>query len=397
MNHFHEAARDGHLDLLRDATRRDANKPDDFGRTPTLWAAYEGNTDALRLLVSRGGDPDLCDTQGHAALHYAALSNHLDTLTFLVSFGCNIWSLTNDYRTAKDLAAENNHHQCLAFLDDVTAQQSAKNQKQVKKMREKALDEADKRVKKVNKKHAEHAKWVKKEEKKAAKESGHYVKKKKGIISTTSNNSSPAMSRPSKSNTGTFSSTSDARSTSSEPSEGQDPEARPDVRESSFWLPTSDRPVAESLQSLPANKIDPSDSTADDDLLTDAVTIEHVKNGDRDPTVSRAVDDPRRPSSSALQAAAVELPWDEELLDSDEDEEHSQTSDLEFFLAVLNLSEYLPMFTREEIDLQALVLLTDEDFVKLGLPLGPRRKLTDAIIRRRNAIGAPGIMGDSQL
>ena len=54
MNRFHEAAREGHLDLLRDATRRDANKPDDTGRTPPMWAAYEGKIDALRLLISRG-------------------------------------------------------------------------------------------------------------------------------------------------------------------------------------------------------------------------------------------------------------------------------------------------------------------------------------------------------
>ena len=51
---FHRAARDGYLDLLREATRRDANKPDEDGMTPTLWAAFAGNADALRLLVRRG-------------------------------------------------------------------------------------------------------------------------------------------------------------------------------------------------------------------------------------------------------------------------------------------------------------------------------------------------------
>ncbi|GIY56849.1 usher syndrome type-1G protein [Caerostris darwini] len=54
---FHRAARDGFLDLLRDATRKDCNSADEDGMTPTLWAAYYGNLDALRLIVGRGGEP----------------------------------------------------------------------------------------------------------------------------------------------------------------------------------------------------------------------------------------------------------------------------------------------------------------------------------------------------
>ena len=48
------AARDGYLDALREATRKDCNTKDEDGMTPTLWAAFEGNLDALRLLVGRG-------------------------------------------------------------------------------------------------------------------------------------------------------------------------------------------------------------------------------------------------------------------------------------------------------------------------------------------------------
>ena len=51
---FHKAAKDGYLDLLREATRRDCNKQDEDGMTPTLWAAYYGNLDALRMIVGRG-------------------------------------------------------------------------------------------------------------------------------------------------------------------------------------------------------------------------------------------------------------------------------------------------------------------------------------------------------
>ncbi|XP_074870804.1 pre-mRNA splicing regulator USH1G isoform X1 [Carettochelys insculpta] len=51
---YHRAARDGYLDLLKEATKKDLNSPDEDGMTPTLWAAYHGNLEALRLIVSRG-------------------------------------------------------------------------------------------------------------------------------------------------------------------------------------------------------------------------------------------------------------------------------------------------------------------------------------------------------
>lgn len=51
---YHRAARDGYLDVLKEATRKELNAPDEDGMTPTLWAAYHGNLEALRLIVSRG-------------------------------------------------------------------------------------------------------------------------------------------------------------------------------------------------------------------------------------------------------------------------------------------------------------------------------------------------------
>lgn len=51
---YHRAARDGYLELLKEATRKELNAPDEDGMTPTLWAAYHGNLESLRLIVSRG-------------------------------------------------------------------------------------------------------------------------------------------------------------------------------------------------------------------------------------------------------------------------------------------------------------------------------------------------------
>ena len=55
INHVNcRAARDGYLEALKEATRKDCNSKDEDGMTPTLWAAFEGNLEALRLLVGRG-------------------------------------------------------------------------------------------------------------------------------------------------------------------------------------------------------------------------------------------------------------------------------------------------------------------------------------------------------
>ncbi len=57
------------------------------------WAAFEGNLDALRLLVGRGGDPERCDHFGNTALHLAAARGHMNCVTFLINFGVNMYCL----------------------------------------------------------------------------------------------------------------------------------------------------------------------------------------------------------------------------------------------------------------------------------------------------------------
>ena len=54
-------------------------------------------------------------------------------------------------------------------------------------------------------------------------------------------------------------------------------------------------------------------------------------------------------------------------------------SDIEGWLSELKLEKYIATFVEAEIDLLALRHLTDEDLRELGLPLGPRRKVNEAI------------------
>lgn len=54
LDRIRQAVRDGYLEMIKDATRKDCNAPDDDGMTATHWAAYTGNINALRIIVGRG-------------------------------------------------------------------------------------------------------------------------------------------------------------------------------------------------------------------------------------------------------------------------------------------------------------------------------------------------------
>lgn len=102
---YHQAAIDGYVDVLCDASKGDTNLSLENGLTPTLLAAQNGHLDALRILVGRGGNPEKTNSSGASGLHLAAAQNHLNCVSFLVNFGVNMWALDNELHTAKDVAA----------------------------------------------------------------------------------------------------------------------------------------------------------------------------------------------------------------------------------------------------------------------------------------------------
>ena len=91
-----------------------------------------------------------------------------------------------------------------------------------------------------------------------------------------------------------------------------------------------------------------------------------------------------------------ELPWEEEDVGLDEDLE-PENSPLETFLASQNLGEFMAIFRREKIDLQALLLCSDQDLASIHLPLGPRKKLLDACRRRLDTLDEPEAIEDTEL
>ncbi|CAG9835932.1 unnamed protein product [Diabrotica balteata] len=170
-NRFHKAAKDGMLEVLKETTSRDCNTRDEQGMTPTLYAAFYGNLDALRLLCGRGGNPDKADLFGNTALHLAAAQGHKHIVTFLVNFGANIYATDIDGRTPQELAGINNRDDILRFIDGIQAKMEATDKKKVKAMQDKAKEEAKKRVKNFNKQMAKQEKQNEKLERRKSKPS----------------------------------------------------------------------------------------------------------------------------------------------------------------------------------------------------------------------------------
>ncbi|XP_037948008.1 Usher syndrome type-1G protein homolog [Teleopsis dalmanni] len=143
---YHKAAKDGLLDVLKEATRKDANSKDDDSMTPVLWSAFEGRLDALRLLCGRGGDPDKCDQFGNTALHLSSAKGHLHCVDFLIKFGVNIYALDIDKHSAKDLAAINNRDDILRYLDTAMSNFETNDRKKAKALKELAEKNCEKRM-----------------------------------------------------------------------------------------------------------------------------------------------------------------------------------------------------------------------------------------------------------
>ncbi|XP_034426933.1 Usher syndrome type-1G protein homolog [Hippoglossus hippoglossus] len=473
---YHRAASDGYLDVLKEATRKELNAPDEDGMTPTLWAAYHGHLEALRLIVGRGGDPDRCDIWGNTPLHLAAANGHHNCLSFLVVFGANVWCLDNDYHTPLDMSATKGHMDCVRYLDSIAAKQTTLNSKLVGKLKDRAFRAAERRIKdcaKLQRKHREHM------ERKFMKESA--ALDNLDAISFSSYTSSSTLSR--KFNTVTSNmpySQATLHSTAKGKAKIQKRLEKKKQVDGTFKIYEDGRKSVRSLSGLQLGNdvMFLKQGTYTNPKQRPRLNIRHMFPGDDDDdadTVSRAMSDPglheaayseisadsgrdslfnrpglgtmvfrrnylsrgvfgigaqdegsvvgsepvgrapnvrlhghlprRSPSfdgdsiGSALslqERNQQELPWEEDDVGLDEDLE-PENSPLETFLASQNLGEFMPIFRREKIDLQALLLCSDQDFSSIHIPLGPRKKLLDACRRRLDTLDEPEAIEDTEL
>ncbi|XP_067914770.1 pre-mRNA splicing regulator USH1G-like [Heterodontus francisci] len=465
---YHKAARDGYLDLLKEATKKELNSPDEDGMTPTLWAVYHGNLEALRLIVSRGGDPDKCDIWGNAPLHLAAANGYLNILSFLVSFGANIWCLDNDYHTPLDMAAMKNHMECIRYLDSIAAKQTTLNPKLVSKLKQRAFRDAEKRIKECAKLQKRHHERMEKRYKKEMMDSSDTM----SFSSYSSSTLSRRLLRMSIMASVPYSQATLNATTKGKTKMQKKLEKKKQV-DGSFKIYEDGRKSVRSLSGLQlSNEVmfvkqgthsSPKDRMrcnirdmfdTDEDTVSHAISDpglhvdmanseistdsgheslfnrpglgtmvfrrnyvsgglfgigrdggETMGNGEVKHTRVRlrsrlqrsaSVDDSIGSAHSLQERDNDELPWEEVELGLDDDLE-PETSPLETFLASLSMFEFVPIFKKEKIDLEALMLCSDEDLKSINIPLGPRKKIMEGIQRRQRAVEEADKLDDTSL
>uniref|UniRef100_A0AAQ6IGN6 Usher syndrome 1Gb (autosomal recessive) n=1 Tax=Anabas testudineus TaxID=64144 RepID=A0AAQ6IGN6_ANATE len=434
---YHRAARDGYLDVLKEATRKELNAPDEDGMTPTLWAAYHGNLEALRLIVGRGGDPDKCDIWGNTPLHLAAANGHHHCLSFLVAFGANVWCLDNDYHTPLDMAATKGHMDCVRYLDSIAAKQITLNPKLVSKLKDRAFRAAENRIRECAKLQRKHRERM---ERKFMKESAFNtvtsnMPYSQATLHSTAKGKAKIQKKLEKKKQvdGTFKIYEDGRksvrslsglqlgndvmflkqgtyTTSKEKSRLNIRDMFP--RDSDDDVDTMSRAMSDpGLHEAAYSEI--SADSGRDSLFTrpglgtmvfrrnymsggmfgigsrDEVSVAGSEPVGRAPNVrlsgqlpqwSPSFDEDSIGSALSLQERNLqELPWEETDVGLDEDLE-PENNPLETFLASQGLSEFMPIFRKEKIDLEALL-----------------KKLLDACKRRLDTLEDPEAIKDTEM
>ncbi|XP_003790740.1 ankyrin repeat and SAM domain-containing protein 4B [Otolemur garnettii] len=409
---YHQAASDSYLELLKEATKRDLNLSDEDGMTPTLLAAYHGNLEALEIICSRGGDPDKCDIWGNTPLHYAASNGYAHCVSFLVSFGANIFALDNDLRSPLDAAASREQNECVALLDKAATTQNIMNPKKVTRLKEQAQKNARRQIKECEKLQEKHQNKMART---YNREESGTLSSSKGTFSSSSFSSASASS--------TFGSLKGIKDTfkmkfkkSKDTAEKMEKEGRNGQRnvmemfmeeeEDSFsgkfkeklqFSAEEDSGVQhESILKRPGlgNIVFQRNRAISPEDISDSKT----ELGFKMPSElfqRQGADKAEANEEGEENGFEDDLPWDEGEVAWEEDV--VDATPLEVFLQSQHLEEFLPIFMREQIDLEALLLCSDEDLQSIQMQLGPRKKILNAINRRKQVLQQPGHLVDTSL
>ncbi|XP_021076675.1 ankyrin repeat and SAM domain-containing protein 4B [Mus pahari] len=418
---YHQAASDSYLELLKEATKRDLNLSDEDGMTPTLLAAYHGNLEALEIICSRGGDPDKCDIWGNTPLHYAASNGHTHCISFLVNFGANIFALDNDLKSPLDAAASREQKECVALLDKAATVQNTMNPKRVTRLKEQALKNAKRQMKECERLQERHQNKM----------ARTYSKEDSGTLSSShstfsrsflSNTSAGGFGSLSKGIKDTFKIKSKKNKDTAEQlgkdgrsgqrpvmevfrEEEEDSFAKDLKEKLHFSVGEDDDVQHESILNRPGlgsivfsrNRVlDPLDiSYSKRELWFNMPSGLFQRQGAAETDEEEDDDDEEEEEEREANGITDYLSWDEEGVVWEEDV--VDATPLEVFLQSQHLEEFLPIFLREQIDLEALLLCSDEDLQNIHMQLGPRKKVLSAIDKRKQVLQQPGQLVDTSL
>ncbi|XP_058451165.1 ankyrin repeat and SAM domain-containing protein 4B-like [Malaya genurostris] len=340
---YHKAAREANLKVLKEANRWEVNEPDENGMTPLLWAAHEGRLEAVRVLLERKGNVSKVDRFGNSALHLAAARGHLECVKLLFSKGANPYGLDGGHRTACDLARIGNWQEVVDFLERTFKMLEARNPKMVVKLKLLANETyAQVKVKLPNEMEPKTPKY-----------------------------------------TDEFGENEDANVDSMENSDELSNTIRSDNENV-----ISDKidPIANSspdLIGLIQNKHDGNASnTSKSTARTYLVFSELIKEQSINQTIVNRLE--TRPQRKVIRSARS--PSDDEDSDAGDDlPKETEATSLLTFLKIYDLQRFHQQLLDKGVDLDGLMLMTEQDVKALELPLGPHRKLWVALEEYKSA------------
>ncbi|XP_036316119.1 ankyrin repeat and SAM domain-containing protein 4B [Pipistrellus kuhlii] len=412
---YHQAASDSYLELLKEATRRDLNLSDEDGMTPTLLAAYHGNLEALEIICSRGGDPDRCDIWGNTPLHYAASNGHAPCVSFLINFGANIFALDNDFQSPLDAAAGRERGECVALLDAAATAQGIMNPRKVARLKEQAQKNARRQVRECERRQQKHQSKMARAH---TREEAGTLSSSRGTLSGEALSSASGASMLGslskgikgtfkmqfKKNKGTAPGGPGSRDGQRNVMEvfGEEEEGTVSGEAGEKLLEEDSCAQHESILSRPGlgnlvfkrNRLASPEDMSDDrrELGFNVASELFRRQGAAQAEDAAAVEEGEEGDGDSWEGA---LPWEEAAVEWEE--EAVDATPLEVFLQSHHLEQLLPFFVREQLDLEALLLCSDEDLQSIQMQLGPRKRVLSAINTRKQALQQPGPLVDTSL
>jgi ankyrin repeat protein len=116
------AAQKGKLDQVRSLILQltdvptDVNVRDEYGWTPLLWAAMNGHTDIVQVLLAAGANPNTRNKYGWTPLMWAAGQGYSEIVRSLIASGARLNAQDQNGWTALMWAWDSNQEETMAIL-----------------------------------------------------------------------------------------------------------------------------------------------------------------------------------------------------------------------------------------------------------------------------------------